>query len=254
MVFFLCSFAAQKNTTSSLLLRRYKKQTIMPWTIEFFCPPAKMPGKETMIYLTPFSKLSIDTVACLNFPVLQEGLCVSQAQSGDLNAFNQLVLAYQEIVYRQAFWMLDEAAAAEDAVQDVFLKAYCKLSAFRGGSFRAWVLRIATNYCLDKIRSGHRRLGVRLDSADVNGNEIEQIWMNDPGETPEQLTERSETNALINFAIQKLPFEFQMVVLLIDLQELDYLEASKVLGIPIGTVKSRLARARRKLSEDLQVS
>jgi RNA polymerase sigma-70 factor (ECF subfamily) len=207
-----------------------------------------------MNYPTPFSESLINADARLDFPVLSESQSVSRAQRGDLNAFNQLILAYQDIVFRQAFWILREEAAAEDAVQDAFLMAYCKLGTFRGGSFRSWILRITINYCLDQIRSAHRRPSVRFDPADVDGKEIEPIWMKDPRETLEQLIERTETNELINFTIQKLSIDSRMVVLLVDLQDLNYIEASNVLQIPVGTVKSRLARARRKLGENLQVS
>lgn len=180
-----------------------------------------------------------------------EAKLISLAQRGDLNAFNQLVLTYQEAVYRQAMWMMNEEEAAEDATQEAFLNAYRKLHTFHGGPFRPWILRIVTNYCLDQIRAATRRPTINLDQFDPYGDEMEPFWMKDPAESPEQFVERAETNDAIAHAIQRLSPEYRTAVILIDLQELDYQEVSTILGVPLGTLKSRVARARAKLRDDL---
>jgi RNA polymerase sigma factor (sigma-70 family) len=182
----------------------------------------------------------------------REHLWVQSAQHGNLNAYNELVLIYQNIVFRQAIWILKDEEAASDATQETFLQAYRKLESFRGGSFRAWLLKIATNHCLDLIRSSTRHLVIPLEQFDKDDEEIEPFWMKDPAETPEQAAERSETSREIAHAIQRLAPDYREIILLIDLQELEYEEASIMLRIPVGTVKSRVARARRLLTVDLQ--
>jgi RNA polymerase sigma-70 factor, ECF subfamily len=203
--------------------------------------------------------ISITSYA-LQIPALTKPQCeptdwedevIYSSQRGDLDAFNRLVLAYQDVVFRQAYWMLSEEEAAEDAVQEAFLRAYEKLNSFHGGSFRAWLLRITTNYCLDQIRSTSNHPKLPLEQFNEDGEEIEPNWLKDPRETPEQVMERVETGQRIANAIQRLNPVFRCVVILVDLQELDYAETSTVLHIPVGTVKSRLARARNQLREDL---
>ncbi len=163
------------------------------------------------------------------------------------------MLAYQDLVYQQAFWILREEEAAEDATQETFLKAYRKMGTFRVGKpFRAWLLRIATNQCLDMIRRAKRHPLQPLKSTDSEGEANESCWIKDPKESPEQAIERLELERKITGAIQGLPPEYRTVVILVDLQELDYAAASQILAVPIGTMKSRLYRARRQLREALQ--
>ncbi len=176
---------------------------------------------------------------------------IRQAQNGNLDAFNELVLAYQDRVFRHALWLLNDEAAAEDASQEAFLLAYRKIHTFQGSSFRPWLLKITTNVCLDYIRAAKRRPCQSLESINEAGEELEPSWLKDPGDTPETVLERSEIGDRISHAIQRLALEYRMAVVLVDLQELDYAEACAVLHIPLGTLKSRLARARAKLREDL---
>ncbi len=191
-------------------------------------------------------------VCLLNDRAAREQELISLAQGGSLDALNELILSYQDTVFRQAFWMLFEEEAAEDATQEVFILIFRKLYTFRGGSFRAWLLRITTNYCLDQIRSRKRQRYLSLEQSYEDGGEKEPYWKKSPGENPEQVVERLETREMINRSFQKLTPKYRKVILLIDFHELDYREASAVLGLPMGTVKSRLARARQKLKADLQ--
>ena len=182
-----------------------------------------------------------------------EGALVEKAQNGDLAAFNELVLMYQEVVYRQALWLLQEETAAEDAAQEAFLKAYRNLHRFTlGKPFRSWLLKIATNHCLDMIRKAQRHPRLPLERRNAAGEEIEEAyWMKDPQDTPEQAVEKAEAERRIAHAIQRLAPEYRAVIILADLQELDYAEVSAILAVPLGTMKSRLSRARRKLREAL---
>ncbi len=183
--------------------------------------------------------------------VIAQDQYIRQAQKGDLDAFNELVLIYQDSVFRQALWILNDAAAADDACQETFLRAYRNIHTFRGGPFRPWLLRIATNCCIDQIRSTRRRPTQSLTPSNQNGEEIETYWLKDPGDSPEKLVERTETIEEVIRSIQKLPTEYRLPLILVDLQDLDYTEASAILCLSLGTFKSRLWRARQKLREEL---
>lgn len=184
---------------------------------------------------------------------MDESGLIQAARQGDLDAFNRLVLANQDIVYSQAYRMLGDAEVAEDATQEAFISAYKHLGTYRGGSFRGWLLRIVTNACYDELRRRKRRPTVPLEPVDANEEEIESpSWMIDPGELPEQAAVRKELAQAIQRCLDGLPDEFRLVVVLVDIQGLDYQEAAQAAGKPIGTVKSRLARARLRLRECLQ--
>jgi RNA polymerase sigma-70 factor, ECF subfamily len=184
-------------------------------------------------------------------PAVTEDQSIRKAQKGDITAFNELVLIYQDRVFRQALWILHDDAAAEDACQETFLRAYRSIHTFRGGPFRPWLLRIATNYCIDQIRTARRRPVQPLTPSNSDGEEIEPSWLKDPGDPPEKQAERTETIDEIFRSIQKLAPEFRVPIILVDLQDMNYAEASAVLQLPLSTFKSRLWRARRKLREDL---
>jgi len=184
---------------------------------------------------------------------MDEAALIVDAQKGNLDAFNRLVLAYQEQLYNQALRMLDETAPAEDASQEAFLLAYRNIRTYRGGSFRAWLLRIVTNVCYDELRRRKRRPTIPLEPSDEEGEEIESPrWMVDPGDSPEEAADRSALERAIQHCLNGLPEEFRTVVLLVDIQGMDYDEVSTVIGRPLGTVKSRLARARGRLQNCLQ--
>jgi RNA polymerase sigma factor (sigma-70 family) len=177
-----------------------------------------------------------------------EASLVNQAQHGDLTAFNELVLLYQEAVYRQAFWILGEVEAAEEAAQEAFLRVYRSIHTFHGGPFKPWILRITTNYCLDQLR----RLKVRPTTPIEVFNEYDEemeppAWLADPCDSPEKMVEHAESETSIMQCIQRLSPDYQMVIVMVDLQEMDYQEAAAALGISLGTMKSRLFRARVQL-------
>ncbi len=185
-------------------------------------------------------------------PVTQDDQLIRQAQKGNLEAFNQLVLLYQNQVFRQAMWILNDQAAAEDATQEAFLRAYSRIDTFRGGPLRPWLLRIVTNYCLDQLRYTQRRPSQPLVGHDEQEEDYEPAWLRDQNDSPEQAVERSELTEDIIESVKKLAWEYRMPIILVDLQDLDYEEASTIMHIPLGTFKSRLARARQKLSIDFQ--
>jgi len=177
---------------------------------------------------------------------------IQAARGGDLDSFNRLVLAYQDLVYSHAFRMIGEEETADDATQNTFISAYNHLGSFRGGSFKAWLLRIVTNTCYDELRRRKRRPTVPLEPMDDTGEEVESArWMVDPGDQPETRAERMELQRAIQHCLDNLPAEFRAIVVMVDVQGLDYLQASQTAGKPIGTIKSRLARARLRLRDCL---
>jgi RNA polymerase sigma-70 factor (ECF subfamily) len=177
---------------------------------------------------------------------------ILQAQNGNLEAFNEIVLIYQDRIYRQALWILNDEDAAEDACQEAFLRAYRKIHTFNGPSVRNWLLQIVTNICLDQIRINKRRPCRPLEITDEFGDEIEPWWCIDPGETPDRACERNETGEEIIRAMQKLRPEYRTPLVLVDIQGLNYAEACAILHIPLGTLKSKVFRARVKLREELR--
>ena len=184
---------------------------------------------------------------------MDEILLIQQAQQGDLDSFNRLVLVYQDHVYNQAYRIIGEENAAADAAQEAFISAYHHLNSYRGGSFRAWLLRIVTNACYDELRRRQRRPTSPLEPLDDSGEEIESpAWLEDPSESPEDQVARAELRQAIQHCLEQLSLEFKAVVVLVDVQGMDYTEAAQVIGKPLGTAKSRLARARLRLQDCLR--
>lgn len=183
---------------------------------------------------------------------------INAARKGDLEAFNELVLAYQDVVFRQArYWINDDEMAA-DITQDTFIKAYQSLMHFNGGSFRAWLLRTATHAAIDELRRRQRRPTFSIDAEDDNGMDQEVAsWMADPDPLPEEIAERKQLQQTVQSFLELMKPVYRAAVVLVDLQGLDYSEASEVLDIPVGTLKSRLARGRmilRELIEDARLN
>ncbi len=178
---------------------------------------------------------------------------IQHSLDGDLDSFNKIVLEFQDMVYNQAYRVMGEPDAAEDATQEAFISAFQKLHTYRGGSFKSWLLRIVTNACYDELRRRQRQPVTALQPEDDYGEEIESpSWMEDPGEQPEQTIQRSELSNAIQRCLNQLEDKFRMVVVLIDIQGLDYASAAEVVDRPLGTIKSRLARARRSLQSCLE--
>ena len=184
---------------------------------------------------------------------MDEAALIRQAQQGDLDAFNRLVLTYQDLAFNVAYRLMSDPAEAQDVTQDAFVSAYRKLDSFRGGSFKAWLLRIVTNAGYDALRKRKRQPVVPLEPLTSDDEEIESpSWIADPGETPEDAAARAELGIAIQHCLDRLAVDFRTVVVLVDVQGLDYAEAAETVGKPLGTIKSRLARARVRMQDCLQ--
>jgi RNA polymerase sigma-70 factor (ECF subfamily) len=178
---------------------------------------------------------------------------VRKAFKGNLDAFNQLVLQYQDLAFRHSYSLLGDPDSAEDATQESFIKAFQNIRNFRGGSFRAWLLKIVTNTSYDFLRRSKRHPLQPLFPKDEDGEEIESpTWLVDPSPSVEYTVEQIETGKHLQNLVDELPEIYRSVLTLVDLYELDSGEAAEILNIPLGTVKSRLSRARLQMMRKLQ--
>ena len=193
-----------------------------------------------------------NTVTPYTPPVQDEQSRIARTLAGDLGAFNELVLKYQKLAYAVAYRMLQSQDAAEDAVQDSFIKAYRALATFRFGSFKSWLLRIVINTCHDVIR--HNRRFTFDAISDEPGNDAESEdhgevahQLSDTRESPQAYVERMELHATIELGLRALPVDQRLVLALYDIHGYSYDEISEMTGFALGTVKSRIHRARAKM-------
>ena len=176
------------------------------------------------------------------------------AQRGEVAAFNTLVQAYQRQVYNICYRTLGNAEDAADATQDAFLSAFRGLKSFRGESsgFRSWLLRVAVNACYDQLRRRQRRPSDSLDALGEVPDELGPAErLADPSAGPEQQALSGEVARQIEHALTRLAPEQRLAVVLCDIQGLSYDEAAQVMSVELGTVKSRLSRARAHLRDVL---
>ncbi len=181
---------------------------------------------------------------------MDEPALISEAQNGDLNAFNRLVLEYQTTAYNLAYRIMGDPAVAEDVAQETFITAYQSLKSFRGGSFKSWLIRVATNRCYDELRRRKRRPQTSLDEI-MDENES-FAFLRSPNEGPEAHRQRVELALVIEHCLKGLPDDQRIVTVLGDVEGYDYQEIANITRVSLGTVKSRLSRARAKLRDCLQ--
>ncbi len=182
---------------------------------------------------------------------MDEAALIRDAQRGDVDAYNTLVLHYQELAYNVAYRIVGDGDSAADATQEAFISAYRALSRFRGGSFKAWLLRIVTNACYDELRRRKRRPGASLDVLYVE-EAASDSPLNPHIEQPESYALRMDLQGAIIDCLQGLPEDQRTVAVLSDIEGFSYDEIAAAIGVALGTVKSRLSRSRSKLRDCLQ--
>jgi RNA polymerase sigma-70 factor (ECF subfamily) len=182
-----------------------------------------------------------------------EQQAIRRALAGEVEAFNQLVIKYQRLAYSVAYRMLQNEESASDAVQDSFIKAFRALSGFKGGLFKSWLLRIVVNTCYDVLRVQKRYVSEPID--DNPGSDSEEVHtarqLIDSSESPDQYVERMELSSHLELGIRNLPPDQRLVMVLCDVHGYSYEEIAEITGYPMGTVKSRISRARTKLRDYL---
>jgi RNA polymerase sigma-70 factor (ECF subfamily) len=176
---------------------------------------------------------------------------VRKVLAGDVNAFEQLVIENQKSVYNLALKIMKNESDALDVSQDVFLKAYTNLENFRGDSrFSVWLYRLAYNACIDASRKSKTGMNVSLTVQDED-SESAELDLADTKPLPEEETERRETQREVQAAIQELPEEQRRIIVMREFSDMAYEDIAASLGISVGTVKSRLSRARKNLAKIL---
>ena len=170
---------------------------------------------------------------------------IARGRKGDLSAFNLLVEHYQRPLFNLCLRMLGAPEPAEDATQEAFIAAYRSLNRFRGGSFRSWLFRIAANACHDEHRRRRARPSVSLDAP--RGEDRQPLDVPNPGPTLDEHIEQLELGGALQMALAGLPKDQRLAIVLCDVHGLDYSEIAAAMNVSLGTVKSRISRARSRL-------
>ncbi|KXL53479.1 ECF RNA polymerase sigma factor SigW [Anaerotignum neopropionicum] len=177
---------------------------------------------------------------------------ISQAKQGDLAAFEALILQHEKIVYNVALRMMNHTEDAKDISQEVFLKAYRNIANFdERSAFSTWIYRITVNTCIDEMR---KRKGKQTLFLDNEFEDEEGTWKQevaDSGETPEESLMRKEEKNEILLALKTISEDYKTVFILRDIRGLSYDEIAEITGLALGTVKSRISRARNHLKKEI---
>lgn len=180
----------------------------------------------------------------------------ARARGGDLRAFEALVRRYERWVFTLALRLVGERSEAEDMAQEIFLKAYAGLAGFRGAArFSTWLYAIATHHCLNHLAARRRRAHLEISpeapggSQDQSPSAVERAADGGPG--PDALLEQREIQQAVRAALALLSDEHRVILLLREIQGLTYEEIAETLGLEMGTVRSRLYRARQELRKCL---
>ena len=182
-----------------------------------------------------------------------EQRAIARALAGEVDAFNQLVVKYQRLAYSVAYRMLQNEESAADAVQDSFVKAYRALGGFKGGLFKSWLLRIVVNTCYDVLRVQKRYVTEPIEDEPISDGDEMRVArpLVDGSESPDEYVERMELSSFIEVGIRSLPPDQRLVLILCDVHGYSYEEIAEITDYPMGTVKSRISRARTKLRDYL---
>ncbi|MEE8443189.1 MAG: sigma-70 family RNA polymerase sigma factor [Dehalococcoidia bacterium] len=177
-----------------------------------------------------------------------ESHLIQRSQQGELDAFNQLVERYQGHVYNLALRMLSDEGRAEDAAQETFISAYRAIGGFRGGSFRSWILRIVANTSRDFLRAAKVRQSISLEALEIT----QASTLTSTEESPEDHALRLELGRSIQQGLEALSHDHRLVLVLVDIQGFSYEEAARIAQTSVGTVRSRLSRARGQMRDLLR--
>lgn len=179
---------------------------------------------------------------------MNEEKLINRAAKGDASAFNELLGLHEKRMYAVCLRMCTNQEDAQDCLQEAMLRIYRSIAGFKGqSSFATWVYRVTMNTCLDELRKKKNKQTTSLDSL------LDTGWLpSDDYDTPERHAIESEQNRAIRSAIAELPEDMRSAVVLRDIQGFSYDEISVMLGINVGTIKSRISRGREKLREKIR--
>ena len=183
---------------------------------------------------------------------LKEKDLIRKAKQGDMHAFEELILKHEKIVYNLALRMMNHSEDAKDISQEVFLKAYRSLSNFdERSAFSTWIYRITHNTCIDEMRKRKGKQNYSLEEELENEEGSMQRQIADEGDTPEESLLREEQKSEILQALDSLSEEHKAAIVLRDVKGLSYEEIAEILELSLGTVKSRISRARNQLKIEI---
>ena len=182
-----------------------------------------------------------------------DAIDVARFQSGNTDAFESLLTRHERATFQVCSRMLGNKEDALDAVQETFLRVYRALNSFRGeAAFKTWLVGIALNVCRNKLSSSserNRRVTASITQEDPENGEVSDVELKDHTPDPEAATLGHELRSALERALSNLAPEHREILVLREIQDMDYEELAAVLSCPIGTVKSRLCRARQALRE-----
>jgi RNA polymerase sigma-70 factor (ECF subfamily) len=193
-------------------------------------------------------------------PAAEHAALFRAAQTGDRGAFGQIVQLYQDRVYNAVVRLVGDREEARDLTQETFTRALSKIDGFRGEAQPyTWLFRIALNLSISQLRKVTRRRTFSLDSSNgrAGGDEqasglVQRIAVRDSSESPAEKLERVERDAMVLSALGSIDAEHRAVLVMRDIEGFDYQQMAELLGLPLGTLKSRLFRARIVLREALK--
>ncbi|MFQ6132636.1 MAG: RNA polymerase sigma factor [Armatimonadota bacterium] len=188
----------------------------------------------------------------------QEGRLVGRAKAGDADAFAELVNRHHQKIFGIIYRMCGPGEDMNDLGQEIFLRAFQALGKFQYRdevSFRTWLYRIAVNVCINELRRRRRKQRIEGQSLDqlvqTETGEVERV-VPDYSQVPDDMVERKETQALVHVVIRQLSPHHEAALMLVDIEGLSYEEAAEILGCSLGTLKSRLSRARSAFKDKYQ--
>lgn len=181
---------------------------------------------------------------------MDETILIQKSQQGDMDAFEQLLLCYEKKVYTIAYKYMGNAEDASDLAQEALIKAYQSIGTFRGeSSFATWIGRITANRCLDELRKRKRLQTTSLDEElELEEGSVQKEIASEK-DTPEQHTVRQETVQYVQQKLAQMREEYRLVLVLRELEGHSYEDIAEMLNCSLGTVKSRISRARNYLKE-----
>ncbi|NLM44449.1 MAG: sigma-70 family RNA polymerase sigma factor [Clostridiales bacterium] len=183
----------------------------------------------------------------------QEKLLVYRSKKGDIDAFEELIYNYEKKAYNIAYRIMGNEEDAKDMAQEAFIKIYKSIGNFRGDStFSTWLYRIVTNVCLDELRKRKKNNTVPLEMSIESEKGTAIVELSAEKETPEDIYEQVEKKQLIQSAISSLSEDYKTVIILRDVQGFSYEEIATMLNCSLGTIKSRINRARNLLKDKLR--
>ena len=201
----------------------------------------------------PLERPSAESVALKQQSAAEDRQLIRRVQHGDVSAFNDLIVKYEKVVFNFAFRLTQNYDDAHDIAQDSFIRAYNAMNTFRGdAAFSTWIFRITTNVFLDDRKRKKAHPVQSLDEYTSQEDQREGIQVEDPGPTPEEIVTAKERQRVLVKAIQSLPEYQRTMVVMYHLEQKSYEEIAEIMHLPLGTVKSRLNRARLALKDLLQ--